>query len=178
AVPRPRLHPLGQGVVEHHRHVGVLGLVAGHVLLELFLRVGHDREVLGRDAVALRAVAVPPEGDAPAAGFPSRQDDAARDTSGEVFLEDTAVYDLADQRCHTGLLRRLLVSGRVVRPAEDTLRAPAPVKAGFRLLDSRLWVGGRVARRVLERPLERVGGAGVDRAAALAQLVDDVAARV
>ena len=117
AVPRPRLHALRQRVVEHDRHVDVLGLVAGHVLLELFLGVGDDGEVLGRDAVALRAVAVAPEGDAPPAGLARRQHDAARDAGGEVLLEDAAVHDLDRSGLPYTLLRESRgTSGRVVRP--------------------------------------------------------------
>ena len=79
-VPGPGLDALGEGVVDADGDVDLLGLVAGHVLLELFLRVGDDGEVLGRDAVALRAVAVAAEGDAPPAGLaysdPSRLETA------------------------------------------------------------------------------------------------------
>src|SRR5439155_800657 len=105
-VPRPRLDTLGGGVVHADGHVHVLWLVAGHVLLELFVGVGDDREVLGRDAVALRAVAVAPEGDPPPPGLTCREHDAARDAGGEVLLEDTAVHDLANQGSHA-LLRAL-----------------------------------------------------------------------
>src|SRR5256886_5564181 len=41
-VPRPGLHTLGQGVVHANSDVHVLGLVTGHVLLELFLGVGDE----------------------------------------------------------------------------------------------------------------------------------------
>ena len=126
-VPRPRLHALAQRVVDADRDVDVLGLVAGHVLLELFLAVGHDGEVLGRDAVTLRAVAVATEGNAPAPGLAGREHDAARDAGGKIFLKDAAVDDLADQGCHTlappwaGLPSR--ASGPVVRPRK-ILRPP------------------------------------------------------
>src|SRR5262245_11721919 len=103
-VPRPRLDALRERVVDGDRDVDVLGLVARHVLLELFLGVGHDREVLGGDAVALRAVAVPAERDSPPARLAGRQHDPARDAGGEILLIDTAIDDFTDQGCHSVLL--------------------------------------------------------------------------
>ena len=105
-VPGPRLDALGQGVVDADRDVDLLGLVAGHVLLELFLRVRDDGEVLGGDAVALGAVAVAAEGDAPPPGLAGGEDDAAADARGEVLLEDAAVDDLAGEVRHAFLLER------------------------------------------------------------------------
>src|SRR5262249_10027051 len=103
-VPRPRLDALRERVVDDHRDVDVLGLVARHVLLELFLRIGNDREVFRGDAVALRAVAVSAERDAPPARLACRQHDAAGDASGEVLLKDAAIDDFTDQGCHALLL--------------------------------------------------------------------------
>src|SRR5262247_3288605 len=103
-VPRPRLHALRERVVDDHRDVDVLWLVARHVLLELFLGVGDDREVLRGDAVALRAVAVAAERDTPPARLAGGQHDAARDARGEVLLEDAAIDDFTDQGCHSFLL--------------------------------------------------------------------------
>src|SRR5215467_12807058 len=103
-IPRPRLHALRERVVDDHRDVHVLGLVARHVLLELFLRVGDDREVFRGDAVALRAVAVAAERDAPPARLAGGQHDAAGDASGEVLLKDAAINDFTDQSCHSFLL--------------------------------------------------------------------------
>src|SRR3546814_4260475 len=60
-------------LVDGDRHVDVFGLVARHVLLELFLRVRDDREVLRGNAVPLRAVAVTAERDAPPARLARRQ---------------------------------------------------------------------------------------------------------
>ena len=77
-----------------------LGLVAGHVLLELFLGVRDDREVLGRDAVALGAVAVAAERDAPPAGLAGREHDPAADPRGEVLLEDAPVDHLDGEMRH------------------------------------------------------------------------------
>src|SRR5439155_6044831 len=103
-VPCPRLDALRQRVVDRDRDVDVLGLVARHVLLELFLGVGDDREVLRGDAVTLGAVPVSAERDAPPARLARRQHDTARDARGEVLLEDTAVNDLTDQGSHALLL--------------------------------------------------------------------------
>src|SRR5712692_6074065 len=100
-VPRPGLDALGQRVVHADGDVDFLGLVAGHVLLELFLRIRHDGEVLGRDAVALGAVPVAAEGDAPPPGLAGREHDAAADAGGEVLLEDAAIDDLAGEMGHT-----------------------------------------------------------------------------
>src|SRR5262249_31225733 len=99
-VPRPGLHALGERVVDADGGVDLVGLVARHVLLELLDGVCHDREVLGGDAVALRAVAVATEGDAPPAGLAGGEDDASTDPSGEILLEDTAVDDLAGEMRH------------------------------------------------------------------------------
>src|SRR5207247_2640701 len=74
--------------------------VARHVLLELFLGVGDDREVLGGDAVALGTVAVATEGDAPSARLACREDDAAADARREVLLEDAAIYDFTREMRH------------------------------------------------------------------------------
>src|SRR5882724_6906555 len=103
-VPRPRLDAFRERVVDGDRDVDVLGLVARHVLLELFLGVGDDREVLRGNAVSLRAVAVPAERDAPSARLARRQNDPACDARGKVLLEDTAIDDLADQGSHLLLL--------------------------------------------------------------------------
>src|SRR5262247_4263448 len=105
SVPRPRLDALGERVVHDHGDVDVLGLVTRHVLLELFLGVGDDGEVLRRDSVALRAVAVATERDAQPARLARRQNDAARDARREVFLEDATVDDLTDQGSHSLLLK-------------------------------------------------------------------------
>src|SRR5262249_8883483 len=75
-------------------------LVARHVLLELLLGIGYDREILCGDAVALRAVAVPPERNAPPTGLPGREDDAASDPRGEILLEDTPVDHLDGEMRH------------------------------------------------------------------------------
>src|SRR5712664_3477021 len=104
-VPRPRLDAFRQRVVHGDRDVDVLGVVARHVLLELFLGVGDDREVLRGDAVSLRTVAVPAERDAPSARLARRQHDPARDARGQVLLEDTAIDNLADQGSHSLLLK-------------------------------------------------------------------------
>src|SRR5713101_7946506 len=108
-VPRPRLDAFRERVVHGDRDVDVLGLVARHVLLELFLGVGDDREVLRGDAVSLRTVAVPAERDAPSARLARRQHDPARDARGQVLLEDTAIDDLADQGSHSLLLKLTLL---------------------------------------------------------------------
>src|SRR4030095_14547156 len=99
-VPGPGLHALRERVVHADRDVHLLGLVAGHVLLELFLRVRDDREVLGRDAVTLRTVPVASEGDPPPPGLPCGEDDAAADGRGEFLLEEAAVDALAGEVSH------------------------------------------------------------------------------
>src|SRR5262249_35979591 len=97
SIPGPGLDALGKRVVHADGDVHVLRLVPGHVLLELFLRIGNDGEVFGRDSVALRAVAVTAEGDAPPPGLSGAEHDAARDPRRQVLLEDSAIYDLTDQ---------------------------------------------------------------------------------
>ena len=99
-VPGPRLHALAQRVIDADGDVELLWLVASHVLLELLLGVGHDREVLGRDPVSLGAVAVPSERDAPPPGLPGREHDPAGDPRGEVLLEDAPVDDLDGEMRH------------------------------------------------------------------------------
>src|SRR5437870_13166972 len=111
-VPRPRLYALRERVVGGDCAVDMLGLVALHVLLELFLRVGDDREVLRGDSIPLRAVAVPADRDAPPARLARRQHDAARDTRGEVLLVDAAIDDFTDQGCHSLLLKLARCVGR------------------------------------------------------------------
>src|SRR4030095_4301572 len=99
-----------------------------------FLAVGDDREVLGRDAVTLRAVAVAAEGDAPAPGLAGGEHDAARDPGGKILLEDAAVDDFADQGCHTlappwaGLPSRLAVrwSDQNILRSPPRLSSPNP----------------------------------------------------
>src|SRR4029077_14422019 len=98
--PGPGLDALGEGVVDADGDVDLLGLVARHVLLELFLGVGDDREILGGNAVALGAVTVAAERYAHSAGLAGRQHDAAADARREVLLEDTAVDDLTREMRH------------------------------------------------------------------------------
>jgi hypothetical protein len=103
AIPGPGLDALGQGVIEADRDVDFLGLVACHVLLELFLTVGDDGEVLGRDAVPLRTIAVAAEGDAPPPRLARRQHDASADAGRQVLLEDPAVDHLTREMRHCRL---------------------------------------------------------------------------
>ena len=103
-VPRPGLDALRERVVHADGDVHLLGLVARHVLLELFLAVRHDGEVLGGNAVALRAVTVAAEGDAPAARLARGQDDAAADAGGQVLLADAPVDVLTGEMRHADLL--------------------------------------------------------------------------
>src|SRR6267142_1305800 len=128
-VPCPRLDALRQGVVHDDRDVDVLGLVTRHVLLELLIGVGDDREVLRGNAVTLGAVSVPAERDAPPARLARREHDPARDTRGEVLLEDAAIDDLTDQGSHSLLLKlAYCVTGRLSWSAGLT-RDYGPVRA-------------------------------------------------
>src|SRR5262245_7141417 len=99
-VPGPGFDALAERVVDTDGDLELLGLVASHVLLELLLGVRHDREILGRNAVSLRAVAVAPEGDAPAASLPGREDDPPGDPGGQVLLEDAPVDHLDGEMRH------------------------------------------------------------------------------
>ena len=92
-VPGPGLHALEERVVDHDADVDFLGLVLGLPFLQGDLVAGDNGEVLGGDAVALRAVAVPAEGD-PGFSLPVRcQHDGAADVGRELFLEDSAIDD-------------------------------------------------------------------------------------
>ncbi len=113
AVPGPGLDALAQGVVHADGNVELLGLVAGHVLLELFLGVRHDGEVLGGDPVSLGAVSVAAEGDPPLASLAGREDDAPGDAGRQVLLEDAPIDDLTDQVGHA-ILRSRGSFGQVV----------------------------------------------------------------
>src|SRR5258708_26596266 len=105
-VPGPGFHALEQGVVDAYGDVHFLGLVAGHVLFELFRGVGHDGKVLGRDTVPLGTVPVAPECDAPLPGLAGREHDPAHNPSSQVFLENTPVHHFTDEVCHVTPLPR------------------------------------------------------------------------
>jgi hypothetical protein len=75
----PRLDALRQGVVHDDRDVDVLGLVTRHVLLELLIGVGDDREVLRGNAVTLGAVSYRPN------AMPHRPDLRAESTIPRVI---------------------------------------------------------------------------------------------
>src|SRR5918995_1391095 len=57
-VPGPGLDPVAHRVVKDRDHVQLVGLVFGHVLLERYVIRSDDRELLGRNAVALRRITV------------------------------------------------------------------------------------------------------------------------
>ena len=137
AVPRPGLHALGQRVVDADGDVDVLGLVAGHVLLELFLacRPRSRSPWPGcRCAGGCRRSARRQCPTAPPCGPRGR---CRGDPGGEVLLEDAAVDDLADQGCHTlappvaGLPSRASGQGLAVRwsDQERYCALPGPCQA-------------------------------------------------
>src|SRR5262249_26878104 len=94
-----------------------LGLVALHVLVEFLHAVRDDREVLGGDAVALRAVAVPAEGNAPPTCLACGEDDATTDSSREILLEDAAIHDLTCEMRHRS-------SSSLTQPQAPSLTQP------------------------------------------------------
>ena len=86
-VPGPGLDALAHGVVNVDRNVDVGSLIDGEALFQFLGAVGHDRELLGRDAVTFRGVAVAPESGADLAVFPGRENDGADDVPRQALLK-------------------------------------------------------------------------------------------
>jgi hypothetical protein len=93
AIPGPRFHAFAQGIIRNDGDVIIIGLIPGEILLELFLGIGHDGKLLGRDAVTFGRIAIAPEGDADFPFLSGGQDHTTADVLGQGFLEDAAVYD-------------------------------------------------------------------------------------
>src|SRR5207237_9317381 len=94
SVPRPGFNALKERVIHRDSDVNFLRLVLGHALLERLLVGADDGEVLRRNPVTLRAIAVPTEGDSGLAFLMRRQDNGPTDPASQSFLVDASVNNL------------------------------------------------------------------------------------
>src|SRR5215469_2566962 len=90
SIPGPRLYALAQSVIDGDGDVDFLWLILGHSFFQSHIVSGHDGEVFGGNAVALRAVSIAAKGNARFALFVRRQNDCTADVLGESLLINAA----------------------------------------------------------------------------------------
>src|ERR687894_268920 len=93
-IPGPGLDPVAHRVVKDRDHVQLIGLVLGHVLLERYVIRSDDRELLGRNAVALRRVAVALDRRSQPVPLSGRQNHVLTQVRRQRLLEDPPVSEL------------------------------------------------------------------------------------
>ena len=96
AMPTPWLDALAHGVVENDGNVALVDVEFRATLgFQFFLGkvVGHECEILARNAVALRSIAVTPVRKTDASHPMCDEDDVATDFFAKILLKDAAIVD-------------------------------------------------------------------------------------
>ena len=166
AMPPPGLDAPRHRVIDHQRDVDVIDVQLGSALgLELFLgQIGRDeREVLARDPVALRGVAVAAVRERDPAHAAGDHHDVAADVLPEILLEDPAVlnlYAFDHVACPHPKTRILDPSARRGATHPQRTTENCWIVARVSAADQRRRRAGKVARRLGDAPVAQGNASG------------------
>ena len=104
-VPSPGLDALAQRVVDDDRYVHSLWLVLGKCLLEFFGIVSDHSEILRRNSISFRGVAVPAERRAYFVLLAGSQHDGPANVPRQILLKYASVNNFDSCNCHAHLLK-------------------------------------------------------------------------